>query len=174
MAEGVGFEPTSPFGEAVFKTAALNHSAIPPQSLYIPRFFELLYKPFFVCDEGVGCARSLREFRLPSVAEPTSPCAQSLRSFRLPSGSPENPVSDGTPQTTRPSLHYLYSTDISLSFELLLKSFFVSDEGVGCARSLRELRLPSVAEPTSPCAQSLRSFRLPSGSPENPVSDGTP
>ena len=30
MAEGVGFEPTSPFGEAVFKTAALNHSAIPP------------------------------------------------------------------------------------------------------------------------------------------------
>ena len=31
MAEGVGFEPTSPFGEAVFKTAALNHSAIPPQ-----------------------------------------------------------------------------------------------------------------------------------------------
>ena len=30
MAEGVGFEPTSPFGEAVFKTAALDHSAIPP------------------------------------------------------------------------------------------------------------------------------------------------
>ncbi len=30
LAEGVGFEPTSPFGEAVFKTAALNHSAIPP------------------------------------------------------------------------------------------------------------------------------------------------
>jgi hypothetical protein len=30
MAEGVGFEPTSPFREAVFKTAALNHSAIPP------------------------------------------------------------------------------------------------------------------------------------------------
>jgi hypothetical protein len=30
LAEGVGFEPTSPFREAVFKTAALNHSAIPP------------------------------------------------------------------------------------------------------------------------------------------------
>jgi hypothetical protein len=30
MAEGVGFEPTSPFREAVFKTAALSHSAIPP------------------------------------------------------------------------------------------------------------------------------------------------
>src|SRR5580765_4096440 len=31
MAEGVGFEPTEPCGSAVFKTAALNHSAIPPQ-----------------------------------------------------------------------------------------------------------------------------------------------
>ena len=30
MAEGVGFEPTSRFREAVFKTAALDHSAIPP------------------------------------------------------------------------------------------------------------------------------------------------
>jgi hypothetical protein len=38
MAEGVGFEPTSPFGEAVFKTAALNHSAIPPQSLQYKSF----------------------------------------------------------------------------------------------------------------------------------------
>src|SRR4029079_4147895 len=30
MAEGVGFEPTEPCGSAVVKTAALNHSAIPP------------------------------------------------------------------------------------------------------------------------------------------------
>src|SRR5215510_6676790 len=30
LAEGVGFEPTEPCGSAVFKTAALNHSAIPP------------------------------------------------------------------------------------------------------------------------------------------------
>ena len=30
MAEGVGFEPTSPSGETVFKTAAIDHSAIPP------------------------------------------------------------------------------------------------------------------------------------------------
>jgi hypothetical protein len=30
MAEGVGFEPTSPLGETVFKTAAIDHSAIPP------------------------------------------------------------------------------------------------------------------------------------------------
>src|SRR5262245_30634376 len=31
MAEGVGFEPTEPCGSAVFKTAALDHSAIPPR-----------------------------------------------------------------------------------------------------------------------------------------------
>ena len=30
MAEEVGFEPTVPFGTTVFKTAAFNHSAIPP------------------------------------------------------------------------------------------------------------------------------------------------
>jgi hypothetical protein len=30
-AEAVGFEPTVPLGTAVFKTAALNHSATPPQ-----------------------------------------------------------------------------------------------------------------------------------------------
>jgi hypothetical protein len=31
MAEGVGFEPTVPCGTAVFKTAALSHSATPPR-----------------------------------------------------------------------------------------------------------------------------------------------
>jgi hypothetical protein len=31
MAEGVGFEPTDPFGSPVFKTGALNRSAIPPK-----------------------------------------------------------------------------------------------------------------------------------------------
>src|SRR5262249_44138540 len=31
LAEGVGFEPTEPYGSAVFKTAALDHSAIPPR-----------------------------------------------------------------------------------------------------------------------------------------------
>ena len=30
MAEGVGFEPTGAVAPAVFKTAALNHSTIPP------------------------------------------------------------------------------------------------------------------------------------------------
>ena len=29
-AEGVGFEPTEPFGSTVFQTVAIVHSAIPP------------------------------------------------------------------------------------------------------------------------------------------------
>jgi hypothetical protein len=33
LAEGVGFEPTVPVGTTVFKTAAFNHSAIPPRVL---------------------------------------------------------------------------------------------------------------------------------------------
>ena len=32
MAEGEGFEPPEPFGSTVFKTAAFNHSANPPQN----------------------------------------------------------------------------------------------------------------------------------------------
>jgi hypothetical protein len=39
MAEGVGFEPTSPFGETVFKTAAIDHSAIPPGKQLIAQSF---------------------------------------------------------------------------------------------------------------------------------------
>ena len=34
MAEGVGFEPTLPFGKPVFKTGAFDHSAIPPLLIY--------------------------------------------------------------------------------------------------------------------------------------------
>ena len=30
MAEGVGFEPTEPFGSPVFKTGAIDHSTTPP------------------------------------------------------------------------------------------------------------------------------------------------
>jgi hypothetical protein len=33
MAEGVGFEPTDPCGSPVFKTGAIDHSAIPPMIL---------------------------------------------------------------------------------------------------------------------------------------------
>lgn len=36
MAEGVRFELTDPFRSAVFKTAALNHSANPPMAAMIP------------------------------------------------------------------------------------------------------------------------------------------
>ncbi len=34
LAEGVGFEPTRPFGLTVFKTAAIDHSAIPPEKTF--------------------------------------------------------------------------------------------------------------------------------------------
>ena len=34
MAEGVGFEPTEVLPSTVFKTAAFDHSAIPP-SIYV-------------------------------------------------------------------------------------------------------------------------------------------
>ena len=33
MAEGEGFEPPVPFGTSVFKTDALNRSAIPPKNI---------------------------------------------------------------------------------------------------------------------------------------------
>jgi hypothetical protein len=33
-AEGVGFEPTEGFPSAVFKTAAFDHSATPPEHIY--------------------------------------------------------------------------------------------------------------------------------------------
>ena len=35
MAEGVGFEPTEVLPSTVFKTAAFNHSAIPPNKTMI-------------------------------------------------------------------------------------------------------------------------------------------
>src|ERR1700738_89447 len=38
MAEGVGFEPTDPCGSPVFKTGALNHSAIPPSCLLLATY----------------------------------------------------------------------------------------------------------------------------------------
>ena len=40
MAEGVGFEPTEVLPSTVFKTAAFDHSAIPPIS------YEPIYLPF--------------------------------------------------------------------------------------------------------------------------------
>src|SRR5262245_15859920 len=41
LAEGVGFEPTEPCGSAVFKTAALDHSAIPPRDRRVKVAVEL-------------------------------------------------------------------------------------------------------------------------------------
>jgi hypothetical protein len=41
LAEEVGFEPTEPCGSTVFKTAALNHSAIPPR--------KLVHRTFCIC-----------------------------------------------------------------------------------------------------------------------------
>jgi hypothetical protein len=38
MAEGAGFEPAVPCGTTVFKTAAFNHSAIPPHGFTFNRW----------------------------------------------------------------------------------------------------------------------------------------
>gem|GEM_PF-6554928 len=46
VAEGVGFEPTFRFRKTVFKTAALNHSAIPPYAIGIHRTIHVLYYQF--------------------------------------------------------------------------------------------------------------------------------
>jgi hypothetical protein len=40
MAEGVGFEPTEPYGSTVFKTAPFNHSGSPPLRQHLTRFWE--------------------------------------------------------------------------------------------------------------------------------------
>ena len=37
MAEGVGIEPTSPFGLPVFKTGAIDRSAIPPVAVTLAK-----------------------------------------------------------------------------------------------------------------------------------------
>ena len=38
MAEGVGFEPTRPFGLPVFKTGAINRSTTPPGLFVFSKF----------------------------------------------------------------------------------------------------------------------------------------
>ena len=54
MAEGVGFEPTEVLPSTVFKTAAFNHSAIPPQKTHFTTIFRnsgqyiLTRKLFFI------------------------------------------------------------------------------------------------------------------------------
>jgi hypothetical protein len=49
MAEGVGFEPTDPYGSPVFKTGALNRSAIPPiSSRCLIRELSLSFRAFWL------------------------------------------------------------------------------------------------------------------------------
>ncbi len=43
LAEGVGFEPTVPFGTTVFKTAALDHSAIPPPDSFFIEVYHITH-----------------------------------------------------------------------------------------------------------------------------------
>jgi hypothetical protein len=40
LAEGVGFEPTEVLPSTVFKTAAFDHSAIPPQGSYFTNILQ--------------------------------------------------------------------------------------------------------------------------------------
>ena len=42
MAEGVGFEPTEPFGSPVFKTGAIDHSTTPPVRVLRDRYARAL------------------------------------------------------------------------------------------------------------------------------------
>ncbi len=76
MAERVGFEPTSrDHREPLFESGALS------QLGNLSKSRQLIYQWFsshptgtnhFDSCQRVGCAHSLRSFRLPSVAEPTS------------------------------------------------------------------------------------------------------
>ena len=69
LAEGVGFEPTSPFREAVFKTAALNHSAIPPQFQSI--FSQNFREPLIIINLSLPLRREssdVKSFWIPAFA----------------------------------------------------------------------------------------------------------
>ena len=52
MAEGEGFEPPVPCGTTVFKTAAFDHSAIPPRS-ELSYLMEEIFQPHFHSRFGV-------------------------------------------------------------------------------------------------------------------------
>ncbi len=77
MAERVGFEPTSPFGRTAFRERRLKPTRQPLQISVTHLSVVLIppdwHVPFPASCQRVGCAHSLRSFRLPSVAEPTSP-----------------------------------------------------------------------------------------------------
>ena len=60
MAEGVGFEPTGPFGPAVFKTAAINHSTTPPGSRFALRGRFRTLGPYYGSGDGSNRTRTSR------------------------------------------------------------------------------------------------------------------
>ncbi len=63
MAEEEGFEPPVPFDTAVFKTAAFNHSATPPQK--IDPIFVLL-QHLVPCFKQEDCVKQSGAERWPS------------------------------------------------------------------------------------------------------------
>ena len=73
-AEGEGFEPTLAFTKPVFKTGALNHSAIPP-------FPDLLKPAFAWIGAGIlpylrmGCNTRLKMLRRTALLKSSRPCA---------------------------------------------------------------------------------------------------
>jgi hypothetical protein len=60
MAEGVGFEPTGPFGPAVFKTAAINHSTTPPESRFSTRWRKTGTESYYGSGDGSNGTRTRR------------------------------------------------------------------------------------------------------------------
>jgi hypothetical protein len=61
MAEGVGFEPTDPCGSPVFKTGAIDHSAIPPDRATptMPREYGLA-NDLGLCSKPIAFDRQVR------------------------------------------------------------------------------------------------------------------
>src|SRR5271166_157623 len=61
LAEGVGFEPTDPCGSPVFKTGAIDHSAIPPISA--PKLNSLAFYLLFTTPNQPCCCQNLVNMR---------------------------------------------------------------------------------------------------------------
>ena len=89
MAEGVGFEPTVPFGTAVFKTAAFNHSATPPWIVRGGLRRGNLSRFAGLSNRGFGSLRKPPEiFSLPARGTRCHVVAEAGRDRRFPTGFP--------------------------------------------------------------------------------------
>ena len=77
LAEEVGFEPTEPCGSTVFKTAAFNHSAIPPVR---PDYIRCLI-------DAAPSVGILQVSFVRAVPDGASSCARRARSIPCPSAS---------------------------------------------------------------------------------------